>query len=62
MKIDFNELQEIMIPCMNNETGTMTIKMYNDEKYRIVPTTIHSGGVIHICPKGTALLTPVMMI
>ena len=51
MKIDFNELQEIMIPCMNNETGTMTIKMYNDEKYRIVPTTIHSGGVIHICPK-----------
>ncbi len=31
---------------MNNGTGTMTVKMYNDEKYRIIPTIIHYGGSI----------------
>ena len=31
---------------MNGGTGLMTVRMYNDEKYRIIPTTIHSGGSI----------------
>lgn len=48
MKIDFNELSEMTIPGMNNGTGEMTVKMYNDEKYRIVPTVIHIGGSIGI--------------
>ena len=46
MRIDFNEINEITMPCMNNGSGTMTVKMYNDEKYRIVPTIIHSEGSI----------------
>ena len=31
---------------MNGGTGQMTVRMYNDEKYRIIPTTIHRGGSI----------------
>ena len=31
---------------MNDGTGTMTARMYNDEKYRIIPTAIHPGGSI----------------
>lgn len=46
MKIDFNEIQEMTMPCMNDGTGMMTVRMYNDEKYRIIPTIIHSGGSI----------------
>lgn len=46
MLIDFNELQEMTIPGMNNGTGTMTARMYNDDSYRIIPTTLHPGGSI----------------
>lgn len=46
MIIDFNKLNEITMPCMNNGTGEMTVRMYNDENYRIVPTAIHPGGSI----------------
>lgn len=46
MLIDFNEIKEMTIPGMNNGTGTMTARMYNDEKYRIIPTSIHPGGSI----------------
>lgn len=46
MIIDFNELKEMTIPGMNSGTGQMTVRMYNDEKYRIVPTIIHAGGSI----------------
>lgn len=31
---------------MNNGTGEMTCRMYNDEHYRIIPTRIHTGGSI----------------
>ena len=48
MKIDFNEYQEMTMPCMNEGTGMMTVKMYNDEQYRIIPTRIHKGGSIGI--------------
>lgn len=34
------------MPCMNNGTGTMTVKMYHDDRYRIIPTRIHTGGSI----------------
>lgn len=44
--IDFNDLSEMTIPCMNNGVGKMTVKMYNDGKYRIIPTVIHCGGSI----------------
>ena len=33
MIIDFNEIREIIVPCMNGGTGEMTVKMYMD-KYR----------------------------
>lgn len=46
MIIDFNGMQEITMPCMNDGTGMMTVKMYNDENYRIIPTKIHRGGSI----------------
>ena len=46
MIIDFSEIKEMTIPGMNNGTGTMSARMYNDEKYRIVPTTIDRGGSI----------------
>ena len=46
MIIDFNKLNEMTMPGMNSGTGQMTVRMYNDEKYRIVPTVIHAGGSI----------------
>ena len=46
MLIDFNTMHEMTIPGMNDGTGTMTCRMFNDEKYRIIPTAIHPGGSI----------------
>ena len=46
MLIDFNQMPETTMPCMNNGTGEMTVRMYNDEKYRIIPTRIPAGGSI----------------
>lgn len=46
MRIDFGAMQEAEMPCMNDGTGTMTVRMYNDERYRIIPTRIHAGGSI----------------
>lgn len=46
MIIDFNGMPPATFPGMNGGTGTMTARMYNDEKYRIVPTAIHPGGSI----------------
>ena len=48
MKIDFNVIKEMTIPGMNSGSGTMTARMYNDDFYRIIPTTIHPGGSIGI--------------
>ena len=31
---------------MNDGTGTMSARMYNDDFYRIIPTAIHLGGSI----------------
>ena len=46
MIIDFSKIEEVTFPGMNGGTGQMTVRMYNDEKYRIIPTTIHRGGNI----------------
>ena len=48
MKIDFNRIEPVTLPGMNNGTGTMTAQMYNDDKYRIIQTKIHPGGSIGI--------------
>ena len=48
MQIDFNKTDLMTIPGMNNGTGTMSVRMYNDDFYRIIPTTIHPGGSIGI--------------
>lgn len=46
MIIDFNEINEVTIPGMNDGTGTMAVRMYHNERYRIVFTTLHPGGSI----------------
>ena len=46
MIIDFNTIKSMTIPGMNGGTGEMTCRMYNDDSYRIIPTTIHPGGSI----------------
>ena len=46
MLINFDEIEAITIPGMNNGTGIMKAQMYNDDLYRIIPTTIHPGGSI----------------
>jgi len=46
MQIDFNKIDSMTFPGMNNGTGTMSARMYNDDSYRIIPTTIHPGGSI----------------
>ena len=46
MLIDFNNREAATFPGMNNGTGMMTARMYNDDSYRIIPTKIHPGGSI----------------
>lgn len=46
MLIDFDEINEMTIPGMNNGTGEMSARMYMDEKGKIIPCRIHKGGSI----------------
>ena len=46
MIIDFSKMEEMTMPGMNHGTGTMTVRMHNDEKYRMISTAIHPGGSI----------------
>lgn len=46
MLVDFNEIEEVTIPGMNNGTGEMSARMHMDEQGKIIPTTIHAGGSI----------------
>ncbi len=46
MLIDFNGIPPVTMAGMNGGTGKMTCRMYNDERYRIIPTIIHPGGSI----------------
>ena len=45
MRIDFNEIASMTFPGMDNGTGMMSARMYNDDSYRIIPTAIHPEGV-----------------
>ena len=57
MHIDFNEIDSVTFPGMNNGTGTMSARMYNNDSYRIIPTMIHPGSSIgtHIQDSGDDL-------
>ena len=46
MRIDFNAIQPMTIPGMDHGTGTMTVRMVHDEKYRIISTVIHPHSSI----------------
>ena len=53
MRIDFNDIDSMTFPGMNNGTGMMSARMYNDDSYRIIPTVIHPGGSIGTHTHGT---------
>lgn len=62
MKIDFNELETITMPGMNDGTGMMTVRMYNDDNYiisgfgkAVCDDSEEELGpsMMHICPKGS---------
>lgn len=46
MLIDFNNAEQITMPCMNGGTGDMTAKMYFGGDERIILCRIHAGGSI----------------
>lgn len=46
MKIDFNAIAETTVPGMNHGTGEMTLRMFADERYRVIQTSLHPGGSI----------------
>ncbi|MGI6721864.1 MAG: cupin domain-containing protein [Anaerovoracaceae bacterium] len=46
MLIDFNEIEEMTMPGMNNGSGQMSARMYMSDKGKIIPTRIHPGGSI----------------
>ena len=46
MLIDFNKIESMTFPGMNNGTGMMSARMYHNDSYRIIPTAIHPGGSI----------------
>ena len=46
MIIDFNDMDEIIVPGMNDGTGTVSAKMHMSENGKIIPTRIHPGGSI----------------
>lgn len=46
MLLDFHALPEFTIPGMNQGTGTMSAKMYNDEQMRIITCKLHPGSSI----------------
>lgn len=46
MVINFNEMEEIVVPGMNQGTGTVTAKMYVGEHGKIIPCSLQAGGSI----------------
>ena len=41
--IDFNDMTEQTIPGMNNGSGYMSVKMFRNEKGKIIPCRLHPG-------------------
>ena len=61
MRIDFNEIDSVTFPGMDNGTGMMSARMYNDDSYRIIPTAIHPGGRSgHVDYRGEEMSTYVL--
>lgn len=50
MQINFNEIDEITIPCMNNGQGMMSVRMHVGDKGKAILTKIHKGGSIGLHP------------
>lgn len=48
MRIDFNDIPSVTMPGMNGGSGEMTVRMFNNDDYRIVETVIHCGGSIGV--------------
>lgn len=46
MRIDFNNLQEMTAPCMNNGTGEMSSRFYMGQQGKLISCRIHPGGSI----------------
>ena len=46
LQIDFNKIELMTMPGMNNGTGKMSARMYSNDFYRIIQTAIHPGGSI----------------
>ena len=46
MLLDFHQMREVTMPCMNHGTGTMTAKLYGGENGKIISCAIHPGGSI----------------
>lgn len=46
MLIDFNKIKEMCVSKMNDGTGNINAKMYNDDNYRIILTRIPAGSSI----------------
>lgn len=46
MLINFNDINEIRIPCMNGGTGEMSAKMSMNENGKIISCKIHKGGSV----------------
>ncbi len=46
MLLDFNSMQEITCPGMNDGTGTMSSRMYVDNENRMIYCRIHPGSSI----------------
>lgn len=46
MRIDLNAIAPMTGPAMNGGAGTMTARMYNDEKYRLISTVLHPRSSI----------------
>ena len=53
MRIDFNAIDPMTGTGMNGGTGAMTVRMYNDEKYRIISTALHPRSSIGIHVQNT---------
>ncbi len=48
MRIDFETIEPVTMPGMNGGSGEMTVRMVNDEKYRICTTVLHPHSSIGI--------------
>ena len=46
MRIDFNQIQEMTMPCRNQGTGEMSARFYAGEGGKLISCRIHPGGSI----------------